>query len=76
MLRVNITEIEYEYIENSYEDTVLVEYVRKSSDESRILEDDIITMYGTMNDLVTYESILGQSITIPSMTAKYVDIIE
>lgn len=37
----------------------------------RFLEDDIVTFYGTYDGLYTYETILGASVTIPSVTARY-----
>ena len=43
-------------------------------DEPRILEDDIITMYGEMQDLMTYETVMGSTVTIPQMYAHYIDI--
>lgn len=39
----------------------------------RILEDDFVYCYGTFGGLYTYESVLGQSITVPIM---YLDHIE
>lgn len=39
----------------------------------RILEDDRITFYGVFSGLITYETVLGANITIPSMKVEYVD---
>lgn len=69
VFRINVTEDEYGF----WDDTVLVYYMYGDG-ESRILEDDIVTFYGKYNGLETYESILGQSITIPSVGASYIDI--
>lgn len=76
VLRVNVTAEENEFAEGGYlyEDTIYVEYTKKDSNESRILEDDIITIYGTLNGLMTYESILGEEISIPHLIAEYIDI--
>lgn len=41
--------------------------------ESRILENDWITCYGECNGVATYIAILGNSVTVPSMTMKYYD---
>lgn len=41
--------------------------------DGNILEDDIITIYGTCTGTTSYKSILGTQITIPSMTAAYID---
>ena len=69
VLRVNVTKSKY-----GYNDTVFVTYTKKSSQESRILEDDIVTLYGTLEGLKSYETIFGATVTIPAMEAKYIDI--
>lgn len=69
VLRVNVTKSTY-----GYNDTVFVTYTKKSSQESRILEDDIVTLYGTLEGLKSYETIFGATVTIPAMEAKYIDI--
>ena len=68
-LRVNVTEGEY----GLWDDTVYVTYKYKDG-ESKILEDDIINMYGIIEGTESYVSVFGAKITIPSMTAKYIDI--
>ena len=35
---------------------------------------DIVTIYGQSTGTYTYESVLGSSVTVPSITAMYVDI--
>ena len=60
--------------ETYYEDTILVKYKYSSSSESRILEDDIITLYGKSMGTYTYESVLGSPITVPYIDAMYIDI--
>lgn len=67
-MRVNVTEGSY----GIWDDTVMA-YYSYDEGESRILEDDIITMYGTFGGLYTYESVLGASITVPLM---YVEVVE
>lgn len=71
-MRVDVTKNEYF---DFYDDTMYVEYLRKSSDEDRILEGDIITMYGTVMGLKTYETIFGAQVTIPYLIAEYIDIL-
>lgn len=66
-LRVNITKGKY-----SYSDTIYVTYTRKDG-ESRLLEDDIVTIYGNNAGLITYETIFGGSITIPQVYASYIE---
>ena len=67
-MRVNVTEGSY----GIWDDTVMA-YYSYDEGESRILEDDIITMYGTFGGLYTYESVLGASITVPLI---YVEVVE
>lgn len=56
----------------SYNNVVLL-YVDNYGSKNRILEDDKITFYGTSEGLYTYETVLGASVTIPSVVAKYVE---
>ena len=58
---------------NGYEDIWLVSYTR-SSDEKRILEKDKVTVYGKCTGVQSYTSVLGAKITIPAISAKYIDI--
>ncbi len=53
-----------------YDDVVLVTYEYKEG-ESRILEDDNITIWGLYGGTYTYESVLGGDITVPYMMAEY-----
>ena len=41
--------------------------------ESRILEDDYITFYGTYDGLFTYETVRGDELTIPKIKVAYID---
>ena len=75
VLRVNVTAKRYEYLEETYyDDTILVNYNYSSNMESRILEDDIVTIYGQFMGTYTYESIVGMSVTVPSINAEYINI--
>ena len=57
-----------------WSDPILVRYSRTDSSEGRILEDDIITVYGVMMGTYTYTSTMGASITIPYLLCSYVDL--
>lgn len=73
-MRVNITKkgsSNYTY----WSDTIFIDYTRKS-DEARILEDDIIQVWGPVIGRLKYESTMGQEITIPHVTAKYLSVIK
>lgn len=67
-LRVNVTMKYGSY----YEDTMYVYYT--VSNNNNILEDDIITMYGELRGIKTYETVLGAEMSIPLIYVKYVDV--
>ena len=67
-LRVNVTPKNYYWT-----DTILVQYTKQDSSEPRILEDDIVTLYGYAANTITYESVMGASITVPAVLAIYVN---
>ena len=69
-LRVDVTPTSY-----GYTDTIYVTYDAPEG-AARLLEYDIVTMYGTLRGTVTYETILGASVTIPSFDAAYITIQE
>ncbi len=50
-----------------------VEYSPKKG-ESRILEGDLVRVYGECKGVYTYNAILGNSITIPAIDAQYIDL--
>lgn len=66
---LQVTKNEYGW----YEDTVYCNYTYKDG-EDKILEDDIITIYGTCEGDTSYISVLGSSITIPEVNIKYLKI--
>ena len=74
ILRINVTP----YTVGSstyYEDTIYAK-VHLEDGADRILEDDIITFWGSCSGLITYESIFGQQISIPGMCIDYYEIVE
>lgn len=66
--RVDVTKDKWGY----YDDTIYVFYADINDFTSRILEDDIITIYGELDGLYTYETVLGANVTIPKINAKYI----
>ncbi len=52
---------------------VLYVWYAKEKGAPRILEDDYITLYGIFTGPMTYETVMGSSVTIPSMAAIYAD---
>ena len=58
---------------NNYDLIYYITYTRKNG-ESRILENDIIDIYGLYEGLITYKSTLSGNITIPNIEAIYISI--
>ena len=55
----------------NYDNIVYVTFAGDSS--SRILEDDNVTVYGTYYGVYTYTTVMGAAVTIPRISAKYID---
>lgn len=70
-LRVNITK-KGSY-STYYTDTIYVVYKPKNG-EDKILENDIITIYGTSQGDCSYQTVMGSSVTLPNIEAKYITI--
>lgn len=68
--RINVTQGSY-----SWEDTMYVTYI-PGENEKRILEDDIVMIYGNMKELQSYTTVMGATVTIPSLYAQYIDLAE
>lgn len=66
--RMNVTVDEW----GIYNDTIL--FIYDTGDGDRILEDDIVTIWGQSLGLYTYTSVLGSEITVPAIDAKYISI--
>lgn len=60
-------------LDEDYNQIVFVDYLRNSG-ETRILEDDVIIIYGQYNGLTSYETVMGGYITIPSIYAHIIDL--
>lgn len=56
-----------------YSDNVIYIYFDESLISSRILEDDIITIYGTAKGLHEYTTVLGASVTLPLVEVDKID---
>lgn len=68
-LRVNMTKNEYDW----YEDTIYITYVPED-EADKILEDDIITIWGTSAGEYSYTSVMGAAITLPYISAEYLEL--
>ena len=67
-LRVNVTRGKYDI----WKDTIWVDYRAGSGSEPRILEKDIITLWGEFVGIKSYKAVLGQTIQIPYVVARAV----
>ena len=74
-LLIYATENELSSLETSYfENLIYITYEYESNSENRILEGDIITIYGECKGSKTYTTVLGSSNTVPYIKALYIDI--
>lgn len=68
------SEINLRVAVNSNYDRVILVYYPPTLLGKRVLEDDIITLYGTSQGLYTYDSTMGGKITIPLIEVDKLDI--
>ena len=54
-----------------YTDTIYVTYTPEEG-EDKILEDDIITVYGISQGDYSYTSTIGAQVTLPLISGKYI----
>ena len=52
-----------------------MEYTKKDENESRILKDDIIKIYGGLDGIKNITA-SGQKTNVPKIAAEYIDIVE
>ena len=55
---------------DGYEDVYLVQIPADQWKSHRLLEDDVITFYGEVYGLYSYDSTMGGKITVPAMTVN------
>ena len=72
--RMNITE--YEVGGTYFSKDPIYVTTRLGEDGARILENDIIRIYGQCDGLYTYTAVLGNSVSLPKIDAKYWEIIK
>ena len=70
-LRADVTRDGY----GLWDNTIFIEYRNYNKGEGRILEDDIIKIYGTLNGIKKYEALFGNEVSIPYMIAEYLEYI-
>ena len=67
--RVGIDCHKYYTMDDYYCDNTI--YVTYSGD-TNLIEDDMVEMWGTLDGIYTYTTVLGSSLTIPKFDAKYI----
>lgn len=76
-LRINVTPVYFDDDNPGdpmyWEDTIYCEATLPENG-NRILEDDIITVYGTCAGLHKYTSVLGSQVALPELDVKYWDV--
>lgn len=68
-LRINITKSEYDF----YTDTIYGVYVPEEG-EDKILENDIVTIWGVAQGDYLYSSVLGSIVNLPLISINYIEI--
>ena len=59
-------------VDSDYDKMIMATY-DSSLVPQRILEDDVITIYGTANGLYSYQATSGATITVPLVTVEKID---
>lgn len=66
VLRVNVTPARY----NSWQDTIYVDYKAAGpAAQQKIAEGDLVSVRGTYTGIRSYQSVIGDTIQVPSVTA-------
>jgi hypothetical protein len=65
-LRINVNNNGY-----SWKDTIAVWYVG-----DRLLEDDIVDVWGEIKGIYTYKALLGNQVSIPEIDSLYLELVE
>lgn len=73
-MRIDVTPVTYDDEVWYYEDTIYVIYYPEDG-EDKILEEDIITIYGQCAGEESYVSILGETIILPKINVMYYELI-
>lgn len=61
-----------EYDDGYFDDDIVLYY--KRGDSPKLIEDDIVTIYGELSGTEEYTTILGAKVTVPVVTGVYVTI--
>jgi hypothetical protein len=69
VLRVDVTPGQYDV----WKDTVYVEYRRRSDTEPRVLDKDIVAIWGKFEGIKSYTTVMGATVQIPYVTAAILE---
>ena len=58
---------------SSWSDTIFVDYRANSTSDARILEGDVIQLWGEFVGIKSYKAVLGQTIQIPHVVARAIE---
>lgn len=74
-LRIDTKLSEYQYAENDYYDDTIYVIIDIYDKNNRILEDDIIDIWGMYGGITSYTTVLGAEVTLPYLLGVYWNII-
>ena len=60
-------------VDGSYDQTVYVQY--PGYDTKRVLDGDTVKMVAQVDGRITYETVLGNKVTIPALTALWLEVV-
>lgn len=73
-LRINVTKEEFEYIDDVMWTDTIYATVTIPEGADNLLEDDVITFWGTCDGNYSYTSVLGNQISLPKIDIEYYEL--
>lgn len=73
-LRINVTKEEFEYIDDVMWTDTIYATVTIPDGADKLLEDDVITFWGTCDGDYTYETVMGNNVSLPKIDIKYYEL--
>ena len=73
-LRINVTKEEFEYIDDVMWTDTIYATVTIPEGADKLLEDDVITFWGTCDGDYSYTSVLGSQISLPKIDIEYYEL--
>lgn len=73
-LRINVTKEEFEYIDDVMWTDTIYATVTIPEGADKLLEDDVITFWGTCDGNYSYTSVLGNQISLPKIDIEYYEL--